>query len=154
MKEVLVINLKRNGDIFTTGHIIRSILKKDPNTRISLLVLKEFERAAEALKGISQIYSIDRKKILTFAKNRIFSDGFALDQLNSDLNKVMLKSWDTIFNYSNDRVSTHITTLLKGRTTKHIGIRFNDYCNVEHSNEWSIIFNDVLPEVSTISIIF
>jgi ADP-heptose:LPS heptosyltransferase len=145
MKEVLIINLKRNGDIFAMGHVLRSLMATDTN--VTLLVLEEFKKAAELLHGVSKIHTIDRKKILTYKKNRIFSDGFALEQFHKDLSPVLQKSWDTVFNYSNDRVSTHITSLLKSNSTKHVGIRFNDTCDVEYSNEWSILFNDVLTQV-------
>ncbi|EQC51857.1 glycosyltransferase family 9 protein, partial [Bacteriovorax sp. DB6_IX] len=74
-------------------------------------------------------------------------DGFALEQFHKDLAPVMQKTWDVVFNYSNDRVSTHLTSLLKANSTKHVGIRFNDTCDIEYSNEWSILFNDILTEV-------
>jgi len=145
MKEILIINLKRNGDIFSMGHVIRSLMATDTN--VTLLVLEEFKKAAELLHGVSRVHTIDRKKVLTYKKNRIFSDGFALEQFHRDLAPVMQKTWDVVFNYSNDRVSTHLTSLLKSNSTKHVGIRFNDTCDIEYSNEWSILFNDVLTEV-------
>lgn len=147
MRDILIINLKRNGDIFTTGHIIRSLITKYPEIKISMLVLEEFKKASEAMKGIEKVYTIDRKKILTYTKNKIFSDGFALDQFSKDLSEIRSKNWDAVFNYSNDRVSTHITSLLKSKSLKHFGIRFNDTCNVEYSNEWAIVFNDLVPSV-------
>lgn len=146
MKEVLIINLKRNGDIFAMGHLVRSLMAQDTN--VTLLVLEEFKKAAEVLHGVNRIHTIDRKKVLTYKKNRIFSDGFALEQFQKDLAPVVQRSWDSVVNYSNDRVSTHITSLLKPTSTKHVGIRFNDTCDIEFSNEWSILFNDVLTEIN------
>lgn len=147
MKDILIVNFKRNGDIFTTGNIIRSYIAKYPECKISLLVFEEFKSAANTLKGVDTVYTLDRKKILTFKKNKIFSDGFALDQFSKDLAPLRNKNWDIVFNYSNDRVSTHIISSLRAKTVKHIGIRFNDSCNVEYSNEWAIVFNDIIPSV-------
>lgn len=154
MKEILIINLKRNGDIFTTGNIIRSYKAKYNDCKISLLVFEEFKKAAQALLGVENVHTIDRKKILTFKKNKIFSDGFAVDQFAKDLSHINNKNWDIVFNYSNDRVSTHITSFLKSKMTKHVGIRFNDTCNVEYSNEWAIVFNDIIPSVKYSPITF
>ena len=49
MKEVLLLNLKRNGDIFAMGNIIRSMKAQNPDQTISILVLKEFEKAAKTI---------------------------------------------------------------------------------------------------------
>jgi ADP-heptose:LPS heptosyltransferase len=147
MKEILLINLKRHGDIFAMGHLIRSLLANNSTAKISLLVFEEFKISAKNLKGISNIYTIDRQKILTYKKNRIFSDGFALNQFENELRPIVQGQWDIVYNYSNDRVSTHITSYLKSRTIKHQGIRFNELCNVEYSNEWAIVFNDIITEL-------
>ncbi|EQC43386.1 glycosyltransferase family 9 protein [Bacteriovorax sp. Seq25_V] len=154
MKELLIINLKRNGDIFASGHIIRSFIAKYPEIKISLLVLKEFEKAALNLKGITEVHTIDRKKILTYKKNKIFSDGFALDEFQRDIGKVTGKTWDAVYNLSNDRVSTHLTSLLKTKSSKHIGIRFNETCNIEYSSEWAIVMNDILTSVKYAPVTF
>ncbi len=144
---VLFINLKRYGDIFSMGHTIQGMKKDNPNCNITLLVLKEFEKAAQALTDIDNILTIDREQILTYKKNKIFSDGLALNHFENEIHQVLKEHWDLVYNYSNDRVSTHITSILKSSSTKHIGIRFNDYCNVEYSSEWALLFNDVLTEL-------
>jgi len=154
MKELLIINLKRNGDIFASGHIIRSFIAKYPEIKITLLVLKEFERAALNLKGLCEICTIDRKKILTYKKNKIFSDGFALEEFQKDISHVTNKTWDAVYNLSNDRVSTHLTSLLKNKSSTHLGIRFNDTCNIEYSSEWAIVMNDILTSVNYAPVTF
>lgn len=154
MKEILIINLKRNGDIFATGNVIRSYKTKYSEAKISLLVFEEFKNAANALRGVDHVFTIDRKNILTFKKNKIFSDGFAIDQFAKDLSGVLSKQWDVVYNYSNDRVSTHLTSTLRKNTGRHVGIKFNDTCTIEYSNEWSIVFNDILPSVKYAPVTF
>ncbi len=147
VKKYLIINLKRNGDIFNMANTIQAIKSKNENALISVLIFEEFKKAALALNEVENIYTIDRKKILTYKKNKIFSDGMAINLFEEQINEVAQKKWDYVFNYSNDRVSTHLTSYLKDNSTKHLGIRFNDYCNVEYSSEWSLLFNDILPEL-------
>ena len=144
---ILIINLKRYGDIFSMGHTVQGIKRDNPNCSITLLVLKEFEKAAQALTDVDTILTIDREQILTYKKNKIFSDGLALNHFENEIHHVTKEHWDLVYNYSNDRVSTHITSILKNNSTKHLGIRFNDYCNVEYSSEWALLFNDVITEL-------
>lgn len=147
-KKYLIINLKRNGDIFNMAHTIQAIKNDDNDASIQLVVLKEFEKAAQALSGIDHIYTLDRQKILTFKKNNIFSDGMALNHFEEEINQFAIKKWDFVFNYSNDRVSTHISSYLSKNTSKHIGIRFNETCNIEYSNEWALLFNDIISDLN------
>ena len=145
---ILFINLKRYGDIFNMAHTIKAYKQDNPESKISVLVFKEFVKAANAINHIDEVFTIDREQILTFKKNQIFSDGLALNLFENEIHQLKRDThWDIVFNYSNDRVSTHITSLLKEHSTKHMGIRFNSYCNVEYSNEWALLFNDVLTDL-------
>lgn len=146
MKKTLIINLRRIGDVYTTGHLVNSMVK-DENTSVSLLVYKESSNAAHNLKNISQIYEIDRKEIITLKTNKLFSDGFALEQLFNQLEVIKKQKWDEIVNYSNDVVSAYICSYLRTSTEKTVGISFNNERNVITNSNWEILFNDVLPVV-------
>lgn len=144
MKNILIVNLKRFGDVFTTAHIVNSYVTENPNNKVSLLVFKEFERAAKNIANVDQVFTIDREKFLTFSKNKIFSNAFSLEKLFKDLQDIKSKDWDHVFNYSNDRVSTHLCSFFKPNATNTIGLTFNSTCSIEYSSEWDIVFNDVL----------
>ena len=59
MKSILIVNLRRLGDIYTTSHLINS-LTSSSNCQISTLVYKESEAAAKTIKNITNVYTIDR----------------------------------------------------------------------------------------------
>lgn len=147
MKNILIINLRRIGDVYTTGHLINSLNTSSNSSNVSLLVYKESEKAASNLKNIKNLFSIDRKEIITLKTNKLFSDGFALDQLFEQINEIKKQKWDEIINYSNDLVGAYLCSYLKSSTDKVIGVHFNEQRNVVTSNDWELLFNDVLPVV-------
>jgi len=146
MKNILIINLRRLGDVYTTGHLINSLSKTEGNN-VTLLTYKESAKAAKNLKNLSKLYTIDRKEIITLKNNKLFSDGFALEQLFNQLQEIKDQQWDEIVNYSNDVVGAYLCSYLRASTQKVIGVHFNAERNVVTGSDWEILFNDVLPVV-------
>lgn len=146
MKKILIINLRRIGDVYTTGHLLNSLARSEGNS-VSLLVYKESAKAALNLKNVSNFHVIDRKEIITLKTNKLFSDGFAIEQLFNQLQSIKNQKWDEIINYSNDMVGAYICSYLKDSADKITGVHFNENRNVVTSSDWEILFNDVLPVV-------
>lgn len=146
MKNILIINLRRVGDVYTTGHLINS-LAQAPGNAVSLLVYTECGKAANNLKNITNLHVIDRKEIITLKTNKLFSDGFALEQLFTRLDEIKKQKWDEIINYSNDLVGAYLCSYLRNSTKKITGVHFNEQRNIVTNNDWELLFNDVLPVV-------
>ena len=146
MKSILIINFRRIGDVYTTGHLINSLTGINDNA-VSLLTFKETASAAENLKGIKNLYTIDRKEIITLKTNKLFSDGFALEQLFNQLQEIKNQKWDEIINYSNDIVGAYICSYLRESTKKVTGVHFDSTRNIVTNSDWELLFNDVLPIV-------
>ena len=143
MNRILIINLRRFGDIFSIAHVVDSIIQKDPGTEIELLVYAEFASAAQILKHIKKIHTIDRKKIISFRQHPALSDALALEELYCAIKPLEKTKWTQVINYSNDPVGTYLTSFFT--SCAHIGIRFSDYNVITPSNDWAVIFNDLLP---------
>ena len=146
MKKILIINLRRLGDVFSTAHLINS-LTASKDTSVSLLTYKENSKASILLKNVSNIFEIDRKELITLKTNKLFSDGFAFEHLFNQLSVIKNEQWDQIINYSNDVVGAHLSSYLKGSSKEVIGVHFNTQRNIVMQNEWELLFNDVLPIV-------
>lgn len=146
MKNILIINLRRIGDVYSTGHLLNSLSTNKENS-VSLLVYKESEKAATNLKNVSSLHVIDRKEIITLKSNKLFSDGFSIERLFNQLQSIRNQKWDEIINYSNDLVGAYICSYLKESSDKIIGVHFNENRNVVTNSDWEILFNDVLPSV-------
>lgn len=146
MKNILIVNLRRIGDVYATGHLINSLAQSE-NCAVSLLVYKESENAARNLKNITSLHVIDRKEIITLKTNKLFSDGFALEQLFNQLQTIKNQKWDEIINYSNDLVGAYLCSYLRNSTEKVTGVHFNGQRNVVTNSDWELLFNDILPAV-------
>lgn len=143
--QYLIINLRRFGDIMTSAHLVSVLKNREPDCSISFLVYEESIRAANILADVDQIFSIDRKKIITLKENRIFSDAFAFNALTETLDQVKKKQWKTIINTSNDVVGCHLVSYLTyNRPGVFKGIRFDQSFNAQSSGGWASTFNDVL----------
>lgn len=146
MKNILIINLRRIGDVYTTGHLLNSITQADGSS-VSLLVYKESEIAARNLKNITTLHTIDRKEIITLKMNKLFSDGFAIEQLFNQVQEIKKQKWDEIINYSNDLVGAYLCSYLRDSTEKVTGVHFDHRRNIITNSDWELLFNDVLPIV-------
>ena len=146
MKKILIINLRRLGDVFSTAHLINSMTASGEN-QVSLLTYKESGKASSILKNVSNVFEIDRKELITLKTNKLFSDGFAFEQLFNQLSIIKNQEWDQIINYSNDVVGAYLSSYLKESCKQVIGVHYNSQRNVVMQNEWELLFNDVLPVV-------
>ncbi len=145
MKDVLIINLKRFGDIYQSAHLTNSIIKNDAMTRVSYLVFDEFKQAAECLNNIHKIFTIPRKQIITFYKNPIYSAGFGINELEKTLRPLIEIPWSNVINFSNDKVSTYLTSYItKSIHTSFTGIRFTEKQTIEYSDPWANVYNDIV----------
>ena len=146
MKKILIINLRRLGDVFSTAHLINSLTANSEN-QVSLLTYKESSKASNLLKNVSGLFEIDRKELITLKTNKLFSDGFAFEQLFGQLSAIKNQEWDQIINYSNDIVGAYLCSYLKDSCKEIIGVHYNSQRNIVMQNEWELLFNDVLPVV-------
>ncbi len=144
MKKVLLINLRRFGDIYSSAHLINSMVANG-GYEVSILVYKEFEKAALNIEGVSNIYTIDRKRIITLTKSEIFNNGYALEEFNKDLSAVTTQHWNEVINFSNERVSTHITSLLS--SDKMTGLQFTPEMKNSYNSDWGMLLNEVITEL-------
>lgn len=148
MKKVLIINLKRLGDVYTTSYLINSIQKNYPNSEISLLVYEESKAAARNLKNVAQVFTINRKEIITLKASKIFNDGLAVEKLFHETQPIKQTSWDSIINFSNDSVSSFLTSYFDTSTNgSKIGVSFNKDQTVQTYSDWDIVYNEVLTTV-------
>lgn len=142
-KKILIINLRRLGDVYSTAHLISSMHQAEP-CQIELLVYKESIKAAQNIKGVHKIHTIDRQEIATLKANKLFSDGFALELLYNQTQAITETHWDNIVNFSNDQIGAYLTSYFKDNTEKVTGIHFGEDRNIVTQNDWELIFNDVL----------
>lgn len=148
MRKILVVNLKRFGDIFQTQHLINTIKEEKPSVQIDLLCYQEMSRAAKILCGVNEIHCLDRKKIISYYKNNIYSDGLALNQLETSLSTIREGGYDQVLNYSNDSVSTYICSYITKEETEALGISYSSRQTLNYSGPFAVALNDITTQTS------
>ena len=145
MRNILVINFRKNGDIFNSLKLINSVEINDTNRAVSTLGYEEFRSAFRVLKTRGTNYFINRKKIETYFKNRIYSDALAINQFMEDINPVLSTKWDEVINFSNDQTGTLLTSIIKtlNPSCKITGLSLSVTGQVVYSDEWVRVLNDV-----------
>lgn len=146
MKKVLIINLRRLGDVYSSAHLINSIAALGA-AQVSVLVYQESAKAAKSLKNISRVFTINRKEIVTLKSNKLFSDVEAFTELFNELNEIKNQEWDQVINYSNDTVGTYLTSYIQNSTETISGIYYDSHHLTNINNNWTILFNDILTSL-------
>lgn len=145
MKKILLINFRKNGDIFNSLKLVNSLEINNSNAKVSTLGYEEFRSAFNVLKTRGQAHFINRKKIETYFKNRIYSDALAINQFMNDITPVLEQEWDQVINFSNDQTGTLISSIIKSRNSKCevIGLTKSTSGQVVYSDEWMRVLNDI-----------
>jgi ADP-heptose:LPS heptosyltransferase len=146
MENILLINLRRLGDIYSLSHLISSLSEAKPHSKISLLVFEESAQAARNLKNIDCVYTVDRKHLTTLKVNKIFSDAMAIEFLFESLKPLKQSSWDNIINTSNDKASAFLSSYLSNSMTSNQakGISYASPTTITYSSEWDIVLNEIV----------
>ena len=147
MKNILIINLDQEAGILSMAHIIGAIKNKYPEAAISLLVFKQSSESAKILKSIDHIFTLDDKKILSLLKNKIYHHGLAMNYLSSILASVEEIKWDYIYNYSQNPLSSHLTSFLTENShNQWAGTKTASNGGSQYSGLWAEIFHSFITE--------
>jgi ADP-heptose:LPS heptosyltransferase len=141
MHNTLISALGNHSDILNCSVLINSLIKSNPNTRISVLTYKENESIIETIPHISKVHYLDKNTINQYFENPLFSDAFAINQFTSDLSICLTTTWDTIINFTNDSVSSLLLSSLQSKEVIGTSIAHNGAPN--SSNRWASYLNYV-----------
>jgi ADP-heptose:LPS heptosyltransferase len=132
------------------SHLINSIHENNPSSNISVLVFDEFKKSASIINHVKKVYTIPRKKIISYHKNDIYSDAWGLNKLTESLSSLEKTTWDRVVNYSNDRSSSYICSYIDFQQGhgEIAGTSFNLENNTQNYNDWQIIYNNTTDLIS------
>jgi len=146
MNSLLIVNLKRFGDIYSTAHLIQSVKAENPHCKVGIVVYSEFEQAARNISGVEEVYSISRKRISSLLKNKIFNNAKALEEVHQFSQKITKGNWSELLNMSNDFFGTYFCSYLKecDPRIQIYGTSVNRNKTINFSNEFAVLYNDVI----------
>lgn len=148
MREILVINTRRMGDIYAMTPLLLALKCKNPNSKITLFTYEESKKAAVHLSCIDNISTLNRLQFLTLKKGEIYNKAFALDFLYDSIETLIQKNWDLVVNYSNDSFSTYLSSLICS-TTHFCGIKYDlETSALTSSGNWISTLNEYITTTS------
>lgn len=147
MNRILIIHLKRYGDLISAGQTLSSLKSIHPHAEISLLCFEEFAKVTRLIPGIKHTHTISRDTLLTLKNGKLYNTGFALEELRVKLSPLLEKAWDKVVNLTNDTATAHLCSWIGSHNNNtHItGMKIDENGLAIASNSWATVFNDILP---------
>lgn len=113
MKNILFINLGNETDIIKSTTALSALTKKNPKIKIHYLLREEYLNKADLLIDIHKVHSINIKNIEKILKNDLYSDSFAFNQLDQNIENLLVETYDCVINYDGSDLSNNITSASK-----------------------------------------
>ena len=133
MKNIIIVNLTRMGDLIQSTSLFKKIKLTYPESRVKLLISSDFAEIAPFLPYVDEIKTVDFKGLSGLLKANNFE--FTLEilrALNAMFDGILNVNYDLAVNLSHDEISAYFLYILN--SLKNIGISV--------TREGTIISND------------
>ena len=142
MQHILIINLDCPDSIYLTAPFIVSLKTYYPrSSEFSFLSYSEENEYCKLLPSIEHFFQIEKKKIKTFLKGKIFPDAQAINSLEKTLSNICYQNLDSIIHTGSSLEGAIISSYLslKSITSNFYGIKFESTKKLHPSNLWFLI---------------
>lgn len=110
--QVLLIHLGTKSEVLDTAHFISEYTRKNSDHELHMLTFKQNKKVAHLIKGVKRVYVIDQEEINNILNNRLYSDGFALNNFYRNLKLVFSTEWHSVINLSNNEIAYNLTSAM------------------------------------------
>jgi ADP-heptose:LPS heptosyltransferase len=143
MKEILIINLTRMGDLLQTTPLMAGFREKYPDVRITLLVSSRFMEVCKGIPYIDDLIVFDmhgfRKRLLQKKFSLVENYKF-LERLIDRINE---KEYDLAMNLTHSPVSALIASLVHAKEIRGFAVDREGHRVIRHP--WLRYFFNVIP---------
>jgi ADP-heptose:LPS heptosyltransferase len=143
MKEILIINLTRMGDLLQTTPLMSGLKKKYPESNITLLINTAFAGICNRIPFIDKLIVFDIKDYrgqLLEGQHTLIENYRLLEEL---LNEVNRKEYDLLLNVTHSGISAIMTSLITAREVRGFTIDAEGHRVIKHP--WMRYFFNVIP---------
>lgn len=143
MKEVLIINLTRMGDLIQTTPVMAGLKEKHPGVRITLLVSSAFLEICRFIPFIDRLIVFDIKGFLdelSSGNHNLVKSFRYIEDIVEKINEV---DYDLALNFTHSTDSAILLSMIKAKETRGIGIDDEGYSVKRHP--WIRYFFNVIP---------
>jgi ADP-heptose:LPS heptosyltransferase len=114
VKEILVLNLGRFGDLIQTTPLLRGLKRKHPHARVTLVVQKRFRAILPLMSGVDRHLLFDHDGLAHAIASKDSLHGGYL-QFDEFLSLLERENYDLIVNLTSTELSAHLVTLLRSK---------------------------------------
>lgn len=143
MKEILIINLTRMGDLLQTTPLIAGLKEMHGGSRITLLVNSAFTEICRGIPFIDELIEFDMKdyrKRLLEKKYSLVENYHFIEQL---INRINSREYDLAINLTHSAISAILTSLIKTKEIRGFSIDSEGHRVIKHP--WMRYFFNVIP---------
>lgn len=142
MNKVLFLCLGNRLDLINTAHIISAYKNEHPSTAIDLVTFSSCKDVTDILKNINKVHHINENRIKTIMSSPLYSNAFALNQFNKDIDELRSTQWSKVFNISNDNISAYLMKAIKSDEMR--GTYIHESGVAKTTDRWSTLQNYVV----------
>ncbi|HDH01962.1 MAG TPA: glycosyltransferase family 9 protein [Nitrospirae bacterium] len=141
MKDVLIVNLTRMGDLVQTTPVMAGLKDRYPGARITLLVSSAFLEICRYIPDADRVFVLDINKVLQGLKRRDPVGTFRyLEDIVGKINDTL---YDLVINFTHSPSSAVLTSLF--RTKEVRGLSMDDEGFTVKRHPWIRYFFNVIP---------
>jgi len=143
MKEILIINLTRMGDLLQTTPLMAGFKEANPGVRITLLISSSFAGICKGIPFIDELIVFDmhgfRDRLLNKKYSLIENYRFIEDLIN----RISGKEYDLAMNLTHSRISALMISLVKAKEKRGFTVDSEGHRVIKHP--WLRYFFNVVP---------
>ena len=143
MKEILIINLTRMGDLLQTTPLMAGFKEANPEVRITLLINSSFVGICKGIPFIDELIVFDmhgfRDSLLNKEYGLIENHRFIEDLIN----RINGKEYDLAMNLTHSRISALMISLVRAREKRGFTVDSEGHRIIKHP--WLRYFFNVVP---------
>ncbi len=145
MNKSLIIALDQQP-ILEISHFVAERKRKNATEELYLLTYKHNKVLGHLIPGIKRVYVIDQEKIQNLLHNKLYSNGFALNNFFNNLQMVFNTSWDSVINLSTNKLSQYLSSAIEGNNI--IGGYINQNGHLNYSSIWAALSAEIFPQLT------
>lgn len=143
MKEILIINLTRMGDLLQTTPLIAGLKDKYPGVRITMLINSAFTEICRGIPFIDELIVFDMKDY----RNRLIDKKYSLvdnyKALEELINRINAREYELTINITHSAISAILTYCVRTREIRGFTINPEGHRVIRHP--WMRYFFNVIP---------
>ncbi len=141
MKNVLIINLTRMGDLVQTTPVLRGLKEKYPGAKITLLVNSVFSEICDFIPDFDRLIILELEKVLCGSNDGKLIETYSY--VKNILETINSTTYDLVINFTHTPPSSILMSLINAKEKRGISIDEEGYTIKLHP--WIRYFFNLLP---------